>query len=867
MKQVFMGGCQSTVATTRYMYLDGGYAETDNTREFREMLMMESGVLSFLRVDVPVAPGVGTARVFTVLKNNVATTLTVTIADANTTASDTTHTVSYIAGDLLVLRQTHTGAPAAAAPRWTVVSECTTPQRALWGTATDATITHTTGTRFAPAGGNGQDAFAAGGSDAAFSVPWGVAATIRTLGVTLAAAPGAGTSRAFDLMVNGVAQGTTVTISDTATTGTATGMSIAVAATDTVSIRETATNSPSNFSAAYGLSYTPTTDGQWNVSGRVQSDPTDGDYGPLGYWKTPTATEANTVALAVSADPDMASWTLSNMYVSTEIAPSGAETRVVTLRKSAVSTALAITLTGTATTGTDSDTVTVGANDYFAILYNKSAGAAGSAYTKWTFRASASTTAVLVVTGTVVPTATEQEIRDGAQTIILTLTGRTWETTMGDCNEITERLIDNLASDLWENLGWNNIVRGGVSYEDAVLGDTPLAYWRLGDTTDTSGGGYTIDTVGSGVTQDVTGLLTRSYNEAMSFDGINAGLTINDVAALRNIFDGGGAAEAVIRPLSDGEDDNGRIVSKGNIWALYLSNQSGGLVKLNFRQEFSGTAGNWQTTEGALALGARSHVAVVYNSDATTNDPTFYINGYEYSVANGRLTETATGTGTRTTDSGEAVYIGGFGADVLRFRGVIDEVALYSSSITQTDVIDHLHAASNPFGLTCNDVVRTSDTVVTITMPAFPIYDITATETITVTAPAETHSGSADITGTPTFQIVTDGVRTIQFDPPPGPGTGSNGGGSGGGTPNPGGGGDPGNPGGGFEPPGGGGGVEPPPFEGGNGGLGPPAPGVNTDDDPDSWSWGLDGLDVGLGVATQRRGRLLRIEIAEISPT
>jgi hypothetical protein len=36
-------------------------------------------------------------------------------------------------------------------------------------------------------------------------------------------------------------------------------------------------------------------------------------------------------------------------------------------------------------------------------------------------------------------------------------------------------------------------------------------------------------------------------------------------------------------------------------------------------------------------------------------------------------------------------------------------------------------------GLTFNDVTRTSATVVTVTLPAFATYDITAAETVTVT--------------------------------------------------------------------------------------------------------------------------------------
>lgn len=412
----------------------------------------------------------------------------------------------------------------------------------------------------------------------------------------------------------------------------------------------------------------------------------------------------------------------------------------------------------------------------------------------------------LTVSGTVVPSATEQEVRDGAQTIVLTLTDATWAATMGDCNEITEALIDGHVSDQDEAHGWNVVVRGGTPYDSEVLADTPLTYWRLGGVTDTSGNSHGIATVGSGVTQGTGSLLIGDSNPSMEFDGANPGLTVTTVAALENIFDGGGTAEAIIMPFSDGESDNGRIVSKGNVWALAVYEQVDSLCRLYFRHAFSITTGLWQTVH-KLPLGAIAHVAVTYDNSAEANDPTLWINSVPYTVANGLLSETSTPAGTRTSDASEDIYIGGFGTDVLRFRGRIDEVALYTSELSAARLLAHVVAAEHPVGLTCDDVVRTSDTVVTITMPAFATFDITIDETITVTAPAITHSWTGDLVGTPTFDIITDG--TITTTPP-----------------------DPVDPGDGF--------------------------------DPDPFDPGDTPLDVGFD---QPFGRILRIEVAEISPT
>ena len=75
-------------------------------------------------------------------------------------------------------------------------------------------------------------------------------------------------------------------------------------------------------------------------------------------------------------------------------------------------------------------------------------------------------------------------------------------------------------------------------------------------------------------------------------------------------------------------------------------------------------------------------------------------------------------------------------------------------------------------GLAVTDVARTSDTVVTMTLPAFGSYDISGAETITATVPATAVTAGAAIVGSPTFIIATtnpsgqqefvdDGVFTV----------------------------------------------------------------------------------------------------------
>lgn len=69
-------------------------------------------------------------------------------------------------------------------------------------------------------------------------------------------------------------------------------------------------------------------------------------------------------------------------------------------------------------------------------------------------------------------------------------------------------------------------------------------------------------------------------------------------------------------------------------------------------------------------------------------------------------------------------------------------------------------------GIDVGDVVRTSDTVVTVTLDAEPTYDITATETITVTVPGTALTGGNALVASPTFTVVTAGIKGLVFKGP-----------------------------------------------------------------------------------------------------
>lgn len=76
--------------------------------------------------------------------------------------------------------------------------------------------------------------------------------------------------------------------------------------------------------------------------------------------------------------------------------------------------------------------------------------------------------------------------------------------------------------------------------------------------------------------------------------------------------------------------------------------------------------------------------------------------------------------------------------------------------------------------LAVTDVVRTSDTVVTVTLSAQAAFNITAAETITCTVPATAVTGALALPATPTFRVLPDfnssahlGGLGVSREPPP----------------------------------------------------------------------------------------------------
>lgn len=211
---------------------------------------------------------------------------------------------------------------------------------------------------------------------------------------------------------------------------------------------------------------------------------------------------------------------------------------------------------------------------------------------------------------------------------------------------------------------------GTDAYSSAVLADTPLVYWRLGESLGTaaldSSGNARNGTYNGGFTLGQTGLVSGG-NTAVQLNG-TSGYVLTPITGLnlsRNF-----TLEAVIKPSVISGSQG--IISAPN-GGYYIRLSATGHIE--FIKSFVASVGTGIAT---LSAGTRYHIALTV--DAAGNW-IIYVNG----VLDNN------GTTSQTFSSSTGVYLG---RDVSAewFNGVLDECAIYGSVLTSTRLAAHVAA-------------------------------------------------------------------------------------------------------------------------------------------------------------------------------
>ena len=367
-------------------------------------------------------------------------------------------------------------------------------------------------------------------------------------------------------------------------------------------------------------------------------------------------------------------------------------------------------------------------------------------------------------TGTIIG-ATENEVIAGGRTIIITLVNDTFVAAgAGPIGSVadTQALIDALIATTTQTLGWNNVVQVGIETADVVRTSATVCTITLdAEATYSIASSETIElnipaeilvtsvpdlTVSNtfGITSQgqitcaLTGTVTATIEESAVVTGgktiiltltsdtwLPAGTgPIGSTANTQAIIDGITSAQS--------EGTGWNAVVKVGIETTDLVRTSDTVATITLDPEAT-----YDITAQEVLTATIPAAALNISSLAVVASPTFTV---DIDIAT-----SAVQTGT-ADDSTSADIIVGAKTIILTLTADtwVDSGATFNA--IRQDIIDGLDAASSPADawntdvrdgtLAVTDVVRTSNTVVTITLPATSTYDINVAEVITATIPA-----------------------------------------------------------------------------------------------------------------------------------
>lgn len=336
----------STSATNWNYIVAQSQSNYSATESARAITLSAAMTLSSLYVQIDTAPGGAASYTFTVYKNGIATALTAAISGTNTSATDSTDSVSFAAGDTISMGVTPANTPAAITmSMWNMQATASSFQQIM---GAHSSSLNTTAPLYFGVNSTGTAATTqfASQSDAAMVIA--AAGTLSLLNLTLSGTPGSGQSYAATLELNGADSALVATVADTNTTNTDATHSINVLPGDVVSLKITPTGTPTARSPKWCMVFTPTTNGEsiFGYGSNAAPSNTAANYEqPLGVggagWASTESSRNNLIP---------GGFTLKRLYVSAATAPGGSASYTYTMRASGVNTLLTTTMTGSATT-------------------------------------------------------------------------------------------------------------------------------------------------------------------------------------------------------------------------------------------------------------------------------------------------------------------------------------------------------------------------------------------------------------------------------------------------------------------------------------------------------------------------------------
>jgi hypothetical protein len=279
------------------------------------------------------------------------------------------------------------------------------------------------------------------------------------------------------------------------------------------------------------------------------------------------------------------------------------------------------------------------------------------------------------------------------------------------------------------------VVTGGA-YVAAVLADSPVGYWRMGEAS-----GSVLDSIGSshgtatGTTRDVTGALTTAQDDgAITFNGTS------DKVRMGDVLDQTGAVSYEL------------WVKRANTTGAlqYLMNKGAGQPNIVLKADHYITVGEENVD---LVLSSTAilndtnwhHIVFTWTGAAAVDAAKLYVDGVNVGVHQ----NTATIAGNGSSLSLGAAYV-----DALYFAGTIDEAAIYNTVLSPTRVLAHYNA-----GITAGGLVLT--TYAPTIRQGIGVIPTTKALALATFAPTVTASNHQSVTPTTAVLTITENVPTV----------------------------------------------------------------------------------------------------------
>ena len=215
-------------------------------------------------------------------------------------------------------------------------------------------------------------------------------------------------------------------------------------------------------------------------------------------------------------------------------------------------------------------------------------------------------------------------------------------------------------------------------YAKAILADTPVSYWRLGEKSGTSATDQQGNNPGTYVNSPLLGATSLidsdQTNNAVGFNGQSTSMRAGYSTSLdltSNV-----SLEAWIKPSAlPAAGQFASIVTHPEAYSLQFNGP-----QLEFTIIQNGVRKRLQAPAGAIQPGSTYHVVGTY--DGTTQR--LYVNGAQ-------VTSAALAGGASKSSTG--IYVGSWDSGTEYFNGVIDDVALYGKTLSATQVKAHYDTA------------------------------------------------------------------------------------------------------------------------------------------------------------------------------